>query len=52
MFWQITQNSPTIFQFELQEMENQNFTANCTKSTQFASPHDESREISAIPTNF
>ena len=51
-FWQITQNSLTIFQFGLREMETSNFTANCTKSTQFANPHSESREISAIHANF
>ena len=52
MFWQITQNSPTIFRFGLPEMETPNFTANCVKSAQFASPHGESREISAIHDNF
>ena len=52
MFWQITQNSPTIFRFGLREMETPNFTVNCAKSTQFASPHGKSREISAIHANF
>ena len=33
-------------------METPNFTVNCTKSTQFTSPHGESHEISAIHTNF
>ena len=51
-FWQITRNSPTIFQFGLREMKTPNFTANCAKSTQFASPHGESHEISAIHANF
>ena len=51
-FWQIMQNSPTIFRFGLQEMETPNFTENCTKSAQFASPHGESREICAIHANF
>ena len=51
-FWQITQNSPTIFQFGLREMETPNFTANCMKSTQFTSPHSESHKISTIHTNF
>ena len=52
MFWQITRNSPTIFRFGLREMETSNFTANCAKSTQFASPHGESHEIGAIHVNF
>ena len=34
------------------EMETPDFTVNCTKSTQFASPHGESHEISAIHANF
>ena len=52
MFWQITQDSPTIFRFGLREMETPNFTANCTKSAQFASPHGKSHKISAIHANF
>ena len=51
-FWHITQNSPTIFRFELQEIKAPNFTANCTKSTQFTNPYSESCEISLIHTNF
>ena len=51
-FWQITQNSPTIFRFGLREMETPNFTANCAKSTQFTSLHGESCKISAIHANF
>ena len=52
MFWQITQNSLTIFRFGLREMETPNFTANCMKSAQFTSPHGELHEISAIHINF
>ena len=52
MFWQITQNLPTIFRFGLREMETPNFTANCAKSAQFASPQGESHEIRAIHANF
>ena len=48
MFWQITQNSPTIFRFGPREMETPNFTVNCAKSTQFANPYSESCEISQI----
>ena len=51
-FRQIMQNLPTIFRFGPQEMETSNFTANCAKSAQFANPHSESREISAIHANF
>ena len=51
-FWQITRNSPTIFLFGPREMETPNFTANCAKSAQFANPHSESHEISAIHANF
>ena len=47
-FWQITQNSPTIFRFEQREMEHSNFTANCVKIAQFATLNNESREIRAI----
>ena len=36
--WQIMQNSPTIFPFALGKMELPKFTANCTKSAQFADP--------------
>ena len=52
MFWQITWNSPTIFQFELWEMETPNFTVNCAKSTQFANPYSESHEISLFCADF
>ena len=52
MFWQITQNLPTIFRFGLREMETPNFTANCVKSAQFATPHRESCEISANHADF
>ena len=48
MFWQITRNSPTIFLFGPREMETPNFTANYTKSAQFANPYSESRKISQI----
>ena len=51
-FWQITQNSRTIFRFGPREMETSNFTVNCAKSAQFANPHSESRKISAIHANF
>ena len=51
-FGQITQNSPAIFQFGQQKMELPKFTANCTKSAQFAHCHHKSREICAICTNF
>ena len=51
-FWQIMQNLLTIFRFEPREMETPNFTVNCAKSAQFANPHSESREISAIHANF
>ena len=47
-FWQITRNSPTIFRFKQREMEPSNFTANCTKIAQFATPNNESHEIRAI----
>ena len=50
-FQQITWNSPTIFQFGPREMETLNFTANCTKSTQFANPLSESHEISPSHAN-
>ena len=51
-FWQITQNSPTIFRFGPREMETSNFTANCTKFAQFTNHHGEPREIHAILANF
>ena len=51
-FWQITQNSPTIFQFGPREMETSNFTANCMKFAQFANHHGEPCEIRAILANF
>ena len=47
-FPQITRNLPTIFQFQQREMEPSNFTANCTKIAQFATPNNESCEIRAI----
>ena len=47
-FWQITQNSPTIFRFKQREMGPSNFTANCMKIAQFATPNNESREIRVI----
>ena len=37
-FRQITRNSLTIFRFEQREMEPSNFTANCAKIAQFATP--------------
>ena len=52
MFWQITQNSPTIFRFKLREMETPNLTANCAKSAQFARSYSEPREISLICADF
>ena len=36
------------FSFKQQEMEPSNFTANCAKIAQFATPTNESREIRAI----
>ena len=51
-FGQITQNSPAIFRFGPQKMELPKFTANCTKSAQFAHRHHKSCEIHAICTNF
>ena len=51
-FGQITQNSPGIFQFGPRKMELPKFTANCTKSAQFAHCHRKSCEIHAICTNF
>ena len=50
--WQIMRNSPAIFRFGPRVMETPTFTANCTKSAQFANPHSESREIRAIHANF
>ena len=52
MFWQITRKSPTIFLFELREMETPNFTANCAKSAHFANPYSESHKISQIHADF
>ena len=49
--WQITRNSPTIFRFKQRKMEPSNFTANCVKIAQFATPNNESREIHAILVN-
>ena len=51
-FGQIMQNSPGIFQFGPRKMELPKFTANCTKSAQFAHRHCKSREIHIICTNF
>ena len=51
-FGQITQNLPGIFQFGPWKMELPKFTANCTKSAQFAHHHRKSCEIRAICTNF
>ena len=50
-FWQITQNSPTIFRFGPREMKTSSFTANCAQFAQFANHHSESREIRAILAN-
>ena len=36
------------FSFKQREMEPSNFTANCAKIAQFATPNNESREIHAI----
>ena len=52
--WQITRNSPTIFQFEQREMEPSNFTANCAKIAQFAAQtmnHAKSVQFLLNPTN-
>ena len=51
-FGQITQNSPAIFQFGPRKMELPKFTANCTKSAQFAHCHCKSCKICAICANF
>ena len=51
-FGQITQISPPIFQFGPWKMELPKFTANCTKSAQFAHCHRKSRKICAICINF
>ena len=51
-FGQITQISPPIFQFGPRKMELSKFTANCTKSAQFAHCHCKSRKIHAICVNF
>ena len=51
-FRQITQISPAIFQFGPQKMELPKFTANCTKSAQFAHCHHKSCKIHAICINF
>ena len=51
-FGQIMQKSPAIFRFGPRKMELPKFTANCTKSAQFAHHHCKSREICAICTNF
>ena len=52
MFWQIMRNPPTIFRFELREIETPNFTANYAESAQFTNPYSESREISLIRADF
>ena len=51
-FGQIMQTLPAIFQFGPQKMELSKFTANCTKSAQFAHCHCKSRKIRAICVNF
>ena len=51
-FGQITQISPAIFQFRPRRMELPKFTANCTKSAQFAHCHHKSHKIHAICINF
>ena len=40
-FGKITQNSPTIFRFEQQEMEPSNLTANHAKIAQFANTQSD-----------
>ena len=52
LFGQITQISPAIFRFGPRKMELPKFTANCTKSAQFAHCHCKSRKIHAICFNF
>ena len=51
LFWQITQNSPTISRFGPRELETSNFTATCAKFAEFANHHGESHEIRAILAN-
>ena len=51
-FGQISQISPAIFRFAPRKMELPKFTANCTKSAQFAHCHCKSCKIHAICTNF
>ena len=51
-FGQITQISPAIFRFAPRKMEFPKFTANCTKSAQFAHCHHKSCKIHAICINF
>ena len=51
-FGQITQILPAIFQFGPRKMELPKFTANCTKSAQFAHCHCKSHKIHAICINF
>ena len=46
------QISPAIFRFGPRKMELPKFTANCTKSAQFAHCHHKSRKIHAICINF
>ena len=51
-FGQITQILPAIFRFGPKKMELPKFTANCTKSAQFAHCHRKSHKIRAICVNF
>ena len=51
-FWQNYTKFAHHFRFGLREMETPNITANSMKSTQFASPHGKSHEISAVHANF
>ena len=51
-FGQIMQILLAIFQFGPRKMELLKFTANCTKSAQFAHCHRKSHKIRAICINF
>ena len=51
-FGQITQISPAVFRFGPWKTELPKFTANCTKSAQFAHCHHKSHKIRAICVNF
>ena len=51
-FGQITQILPAIFRFGPRKMELPKFTANCTKSAQFAHHHCKSGKIRTICVNF